>query len=253
MAKFNYTAYMAQNKTVNATNIVANNQVKVTFLNNYLKKDGDFVVVRFPYETTDDFDIETCHIVTLPGQKFPQHVECVKENNDVDTCPLCKDKQKITNRFLVKAVAYIVEGSEVKLVPVVWDRPFGYATELANKINEYGSLKGLLFKIKRNGSGTSTTYSTDIVLNKTIYKPEIYKEDFSSIEKLNPVKLLVRSIKKYLDATKTTTTTENQPTPTATIVNQPKKEVIVEQTPVQTEPVTPSVNSVSARRYTFDD
>lgn len=177
-------------------------QVKTQFMGNLLKGDGSSVVVRFPYKSPDDFDIVTAHELVLPGNIYPQRVECTMEENG--ECILCAKKEKKVNRFLVKAIAYIINNNThtVDLVPVVWDKPTKYADELAEKIKDYGDLSDHLFKIKRNGVKTETTYSTDIVLNKAVYKDDIYVKDFSLIEKLNPKFLLIRRMSKYLELTK---------------------------------------------------
>lgn len=205
MPKFNYNDYMSktQAKKETAPTQEKSGFPKVEYLSKFLKKDGDYIVVRFPYSTTDDFDVVHVHNVMFPNIKYAQHVECTRNDDDpVDNCPLCKEGNKIVDRFLVKAIAYVHDVDEsgksiIKITPVVWDRPFGYAKELANKINEYGDLKEHLFKIKRSGTGTATVYSTDIVLNKAVYNPEVYKADFSTIEKVSPIRLCVRSIDKY--------------------------------------------------------
>ena len=193
--KFNYEDYKAKEET-KATVNTNSNWPSLQFANSLLKKDGDSIVVRFPYHTPEDFHLEHCHEVTIPGNPYPQKVECTKDSGE---CVLCKDNAKTVDRFLVKAVAYIInKEGKVELTPVVWDRPFGYAKELEGKMNDYGDLSEHLFKIKRNGTGTATTYSTDIILNRAVYNEDIYKKDFSCIDKLEVDKILVRRMSKYL-------------------------------------------------------
>lgn len=173
------------------------NLPSIRFASEFLKKDGDYLVVRFPYHTEEDFFIEHCHEVNVPGYAYPQKVECTKDTGD---CPLCgKEGVKDVTRFLVLMVGYVVKDGKVELVPVVWDRPYGYATELKGKMDEYGDLTEHLFKIKRNGIGQNTTYSTDVILNTTVYKPEIYVKDFSVVENTQVDKILVRRMSKYLE------------------------------------------------------
>ena len=194
--KFNYEDFKAKEETKAQTSTTTtNNWPALEFATTLLKKDGDFIIVRFPYETTADFHIEHCHEVSIPGNPYPQKVECTKDSGE---CVLCDENVKTVDRFLVKAVAYIIKDGKVVLTPVVWDRPYGYAKELEGKIAEYGDLREVLFKIKRNGTGTATTYSTDIVLNKTVYNPEVYVKDFSCIEHMEVDKILVRRMSKYL-------------------------------------------------------
>jgi hypothetical protein len=194
--KFDYEAYKAKQEEKKEAKTTTSEWPALQFATTFLKKDGDSIVVRFPYHTPADFHIEHCHEVAFPGSPYPQKVECTKESG---SCVLCDENVKTVDRFLVKAVVYIIKDNKVELFPVVWDRPFGYAKELENKMNEYGDLSEHLFKIKRNGTGTSTTYSTDIVLNKTVYNPDVYKADFSCLEHLEVDKILVRRMSKYLD------------------------------------------------------
>ena len=201
--KFDYSAYKAKQEAKTETKTTASTSwPALQFANTLLKKDGDSIVVRFPYHTPSDFHIEHCHEVALPGNPYPQKVECTKETGE---CILCDSKVKEVDRFLVKAVAYVIKDDKVELVPVVWDRPMGYANELEGKMNDYGDLSEHLFKIKRNGTGTSTTYSTDIILNKTVYNPEVYKADFSCLDNLEVDKVLIRRMSKYLELVNPTT------------------------------------------------
>ena len=179
--KYNYDDY--KNRAEAGTSTQTNSNLpNVKFVSDFLKKDGDFLVVRFPYHSTKDITIEHCHEVSWPGMAYSQKVECTK---DTGTCILCDQKAKTVNRFLVKAIAYITNpDGTVSLTPVVWDRPTSYADELKTKISEYGDLTENIFKIKRNGVGQVTTYSTDIIINKAVYDPAIYKNDLSLLEDL---------------------------------------------------------------------
>ena len=181
---------------------------KVDFLSNYLRNNGDSVIVRFPYRTSADFDVETCHEVAINGYKYKQKVACARHDNDPrEMCDLCAQSIPVTRRFFVKAIAYIPEGSSVKIVPVVWDRPLGYAQELAEKLSDYGDLSQKLFKIKKLITAGKTSYSTDIITNTDIFKPEIYVPDFSLIANVDPARILMKTYKKYMEL--------NSPKPTA--------------------------------------
>ena len=65
--------------------------------------------------------------------------------------------------------------------PVIWERPAGFAKEISAKLQTYGSLKEILMKITRTGSGTDTRYIMDYAPEK-IYKPEMIPADFSAFE-----------------------------------------------------------------------
>lgn len=260
MAKFDFDTYEEQHKNKNNS---LKQKSTVGFLGSYLKKDGDSIIVRFPYTSTKDFDVETCHETKLSDYKYVQRVKCSREINDsVDTCPLCKDGVKLTHRFLVKAIAYIAEGSEIKLIPVVWDRPYNYARELGGKLTEYGDLSNQLFKIKRTGTGTDTRYSTDIVLNTSIYNPQIYIKDLSSLTNLDPSIMLIRPISKYTnenfnnkeDVFKNINESQTQETlntaaETTRINNNSQTSNITKDSVENTDPTDPTTNR--PRRYTY--
>lgn len=198
MSRFDYDDYEASHQQPSSGGFGA--KADFVYLSKYLKNDGDYVVVRFPYATTKDFEVVHAHKVTLPDRKYPDTFECLRNDGDsADVCPLCKDNNPVVNRFLVKAIVYIKEDSAsgTHIVPkaAVWDRPFMFAKDIAGKIEEYGDLRNHLFKIKRSGTGTDTKYSVDIVLNASVYNPEIYKADFSVLDGVNPSFILLRNIK----------------------------------------------------------
>lgn len=201
MAQFNYEAYAAQQSArrsaVNTGN--GQNQINVKFLNEFLRDDGDVVVVRFPYHTMADISFETTHTVNFPGKKVPSRVRCTGQN-----CPLCAKGVKLDTRFFVKAIAYLVDETSGSVAPVnvVWDRPAAFADiEIKNLIQEYGDISNSLFKIKRNGTGTNTRYTISIITNTAVYKPEVYKADFSEINDVDASRILTKSMEQYISAT----------------------------------------------------
>lgn len=204
MSKFDFNDYKKKQEEKAKETTSTERQVdwdslpKTQFMNQLFKDNSNQVVVRFPYHTSKDFHVEHVHEVVFPGSQYPQKVECTMD--DTGKCALCESKTKRVDRFLVKAIAYITKGDKVELVPVVWDRPMKYAEELAGKMTDYGDLTECLFRIKKMGEGQNTTYSTDIITNKQVYSPEIYKADFSILEHVSPDKILVRRMSKYLEA-----------------------------------------------------
>lgn len=195
MAKFSYENYAAQQQARN-TNSASNggNGVTVHFMGEYLKEDGDVAVVRFPYRSMDDISFETTHSVTFPGKMYPSRVRC-----SGDGCQFCKEGVKLDIRFFVKALVYVV-GSDgnVASINAVWDRPSAFADiDIKNLIQEYGDLSQQLFKIKRNGKGTSTRYTISIIMNNTVYNPEIYKADFKELETVDATRILSKSAAQY--------------------------------------------------------
>lgn len=197
MAQFSYEAYSQQN-TKRTTSAGGSRQNPTHFINEWLKNDGDSVVVRFPYHSMDDIQFETTHTVTFPGDKYGKRVRC--EGPD---CPLCKQGVKVDTRFFVKAIVYVTDpvNGTVSLVPAIWDRPAAFADiDLKNLIAEYDDLTQNLFKIKRNGSGLDTRYTISIIMNKTVYNPEVYKADFTGLNDIDPVKVMTRTVEQYMKA-----------------------------------------------------
>ena len=146
----------------------------------------------------DDIQFETTHTVTFPGDKYGKRVRC--EGAD---CPLCKQGVKVDTRFFVKAIVYVTDpvNGTVSLVPAIWDRPAAFADiDLKNLIAEYDDLTQNLFKIKRNGSGLDTRYTISIIMNKTVYNPEVYKADFTGLDSVDPVKVMTRTVEQYMKA-----------------------------------------------------
>ena len=198
MAQFSYEAYSAQQSTKRTTSAGGGRQNPTHFINEWLKNDGDSVVVRFPYHSMDDIQFETTHTVTFPGDKYGKRVRC--EGPD---CPLCKQGVKVDTRFFVKAIVYVTDpvNGTVSLVPAIWDRPAAFADiDLKNLIAEYDDLTQNLFKIKRNGSGLDTRYTISIIMNKTVYNPEVYKADFTGLDSVDPVKVMTRTVEQYMKA-----------------------------------------------------
>lgn len=233
MAQFNYKDYEASK----ATKSTGQGQKSNThFLGEYLKNDGDSVVVRFPYSSMEDVEFESTHLVkgVFPGDIYGKRVRCAGDN----VCPLCAQGVKTDIRFFVKLIAYVSDGvGGITLVPTIWDRPAAFADiDIKNLMTEYGDISEHLFKIKRNGSGTATRYTINILMNKTVYNPEIYVKDFSSLESVDAAKILTKSIEQYNEALNPSSTSK----PVETV------QTVAPQTPVtQVTPVQPTVQSTS--------
>lgn len=205
MAQFSYENYAAQQEARRNSNAGngGNFGPEVHFMGEYLKNDGDVAVVRFPYHSMSDISFETTHAITFPGRKYPSRVRCAGDN-----CQFCNEGIKLDTRFFAKALVYVVdEANNIKIVNAVWDRPSAFADiDIKNLIQEYGDLSEQLFKIKRNGSGTATRYTISIIMNKTVYNPDVYKADFTELNKVDASKILSKSIAQYNEALKPSTT-----------------------------------------------
>lgn len=200
MAQFSYESYSAQQaaRRSNAGTGGSKTQSSTRFVNEWLKNDGDSVVVRFPYHSMDDIKFETTHTVTFPGERFGKRVRC-----EGDNCPLCKQGVKVDVRFFVKAIVYVTDPTTggVTLVPAIWDRPAAFADiDLKNLMQDYGDLTESLFKIKRNGAGLDTRYTISIITNKAVYNPSVYKVDFTGLDDIDPVRILTKSVDQYMKA-----------------------------------------------------
>ena len=171
MARISFDAL--QETAVNNSNNNEGNNIKLFSL----KNDGDVAVVRIMHDSIEDFDILTTHKIKV-GEKR-RNISCIRNPYDpVDACPLCKNQEKLQQRFYIHMINYVTDQQTGAIipVPVVWDRA---ATEYANKfktlIEEYGPLSDLIFKIKRNGKAgdMSTTYEI-LMGNQTMYPVEKY-------------------------------------------------------------------------------
>lgn len=158
-----------------------------------LKNDGDEAIVRFPYRSTEDFEILSVH--TIKVNNTDRKISCLRNPHDpISACPLCAngkkyagrfgevDESAIQNKFFVKMLQYIrnADGT-VTAQPVIWERPIGFAKELGNLMKEYGPLNECVFKLVRTGTGTSTRY-TIMFGNPNVYRNDIYVNDTSAFD-----------------------------------------------------------------------
>lgn len=209
MAQFSYAEWQAQQAARKPSNAAKEDRPKVHFINEFIKGDGDVVVVRFPYTSKDDIMYETTHLVQFPGDKYKKRVRCSGKD-----CPLCADNVKVDVRVFVKAIAYVADDNgKIQLLPAIWDRPAAFAgIDLANLMEEYGDLSQCLFKIKRNGQKLDTRYTISYVANKVVYNPEVYKPDFSVLDGIDAEKVLSRPMESYVKAMNDTSAdTDNTP------------------------------------------
>lgn len=237
MAQFNYKEYEASKSTKQSQGGQGQG-VKTRFVGEFLKADGDSVVVRFPYRTMDDVEFESTHLVkgVFPGDLYGKRVRCGGEGN----CPLCAQGVKTDIRFFAKVIAYNPTENGVELVPCIWDRPAAFADiDIKNLMAEYGDLTENLFKIKRNGNGTATRYTINILMNKTVYNPDIYVKDFSSLASIDAARILTKTVEQYMEAVNPGSTQANvqsvpqQAVPQQPVYEQPVVQPVVPQVPQQ--------------------
>ena len=152
-----------------------------------LKDDGDEAVVRFVNDP-EEFEVYTVHPITVDG-KF-RKVNCINDiANGVHSCPLCESNTPLQNRFYIKLIEYVRdEAGNITAQPKIWERPTSYIQRLVNLYTEYGSLKDVIFKVKRNGArGDMKTDYVFMFGNPSIYNEQLYPKDFSAFENYSPL------------------------------------------------------------------
>ncbi len=182
MAKVNY------NELSNAprNNQSDGNNYPVKFFN---LKNGEDAIVRILIDSPDDFDIRTVHSVKMDGWQYGRNVNCIMENGDSRTCPLCVKGEKLIQKLYIKLLRYTTTpDGKIEVTPMVWernrfDKTFG-TQPLANHISSYGPLSDIICRISRSGEGLNTVYTPTFGLNvmpnsKAIYRDDLYVKDTS--------------------------------------------------------------------------
>lgn len=250
---------------------------KIHFMKEYLDKDGDFAIVRFPYASMADLVYESVHHVNgvFPNAPYGKNVSCSGDDN----CPLCKstdpEVSKKTMRFYAKFIVYTQENGQVVLNPTIWDRPSAFGdVDLKNLMTEYGDLTNYLFKVVRSGSKTDTRYNIIPVLNKAVYPDNQYVRDFTVLNDIDAVKICTKSVAQYnaivnpqpeaAQTVETAQATQAAATQVQTqqvetkVVNQPTQQATqtvtqtatnVQQTQTNTQPT--QTNTTGTPRYRF--
>ena len=191
MANFTYEQY--QNVVSKAQSSSANTGVKPGFFR--LKNDQDEALIRINVKSMEDLQFVTVHQLGA-AQKWMK-VGCLNPVGSYsDSCPFCsaadgssiiKASKKVYVQMLV-SYKDATTGQFSAAVPVIWERPAGFATEIANKLRDYGPLTERVFKITRNGAVGSlqTTYAISYI---PVYdKPEAVPADFSAFNNFNIAK-----------------------------------------------------------------
>ena len=193
MSNFTYAQY--QDTIAKAQAGSTANNVKVGFFK--MKNDKDEALVRINVSTMEDLQFATVHQLGA-AQKWMK-ISC---HNPVgsygDTCPLCsavaagntsigKASKKVYVQMLVSYKDPVTNQFSAA-VPVIWERPAGFAREVANLLRDYGNLKERVFKVTRNGAAGSmqTTYS--IAYIPLFDKPEAVSTDFGAFTNFNIAK-----------------------------------------------------------------
>ena len=150
-------------------------------------KNGEDAIVRILIDSPDDFDIRTVHSVKMDGWQYGRNVNCIMENGDSRTCPLCAKGEKLIQKLYIKLLRYTTTpDGKIEVTPMVWernrfDKTFG-TQPLANHITSYGPLSDIICRISRSGEGLNTVYTPTFGLNvmpnsKAIYRDDLYVKD----------------------------------------------------------------------------
>lgn len=144
-----------------------------------LKNDGDEAVVRFMHDDVSTFEILTVHDIVINGKH--RKINCIRDPHDpLEKCPLCKNGTQIQQRIYIHLLHYVKDDSgNVVVIPKIWERSMKYASTLKMYIDNYGPLSDVLFKIIRHGAAGNmqTTYEILPIMNKTVYRDDIYVKD----------------------------------------------------------------------------
>lgn len=156
---------------------------KIKFFD-FLKNDGEVVLVRFPYQSVADIKIDTLHKVNINGNY--RYVNCLRQDDNEPTgnCPLCAKGNSAKGRFIAKMIVYVQGANGIEIVPCVWNRPTGFARTVAERITDYGNS---VFKIKRIGVAGDMKTTYDIMpAPANVYNEQAYPSDFSAFENFKP-------------------------------------------------------------------
>jgi len=141
---------------------------------------GDSAIVRFNISDPADLDIRRRHSIKV-GNRYVG-VGCNKTSfSDTTPCVLCEHELRPTYRVYIPVLQYTMEEGKVVIKPAIWDQPASMAQTIVTYLQDYGDLRNVIMKIVRQGTKVDTTY-TILPANEKIYKPEIYKADFSKFD-----------------------------------------------------------------------
>lgn len=195
MAQFTFDQY---NEDVHGS---SNASVKIGF---FKLAEGAEALIRINAGTNlnEDLTFATVHAPNY-GHTFEglgsgyTPVSCLGEfGSYTNDCPFCKAaaeghevvgkaQKKVYVQMLV-AYADPATGGWSKPVPVIWERPAGFARELASKVKSYGSLRDYVFKVTRTGQKKETRYTLDFI--PMLNKPELVSDDFGAFKGFNIAK-----------------------------------------------------------------
>ena len=256
MAQFNYQSY--ESVVANAQNNFSDSgdRPKIGYFKLGMNEEA---LVRINISSVDQIQMATIHKPVF-GKKFEglpnpfAGISCFNELGHYDAagCPLCAAvdaKHPVIDRaakkcFIPMLVSYkdATTGQWSAPSAVVWERPAGFAREIAVKLQNYGDLTKVLLKMSRVGSGKDTKYTLDYAV-PTVFKPELIPEDFSAFNgwqanKANYWELTADQINDYLATGSFHMETTKAPEHAAT-VQSVAQQYMAQQPQVTPAPVAP--------------
>ena len=253
MGQINFEAWQTkQNATKAATTTKTNN----TFTKDdkpyvgyfTLKNDKDYAIVRIMHDSPADFDMVTGHRVTIKDKL--RMVNCLREdiNDPVEKCPLCAAGKKTEDKIYIHLIEYSTDPQgQIVATPKIWERSASFANTLINKINDYGPLSEVIFKIIRNGEAGSKKTSYDLnFMNPAVYRPEIYQKKAELFEGYKAVGNVVWNFKedKLIELVNGVATTQTQSETPQTVVMEgvtPRMQTYESTAPTVTPTQQPNV------------
>lgn len=163
-------------------------------------KDGEEAIVRVMCDDVNDLEVYPLHWTTVGDRST--WVKCARDPGEpTSKCPCCNDGVALVYRVFIKVIQYVTdEEGKVKTLAKIWDRPASFMDIIADRIADYGPLSDVVCKIKRHGTGTSTTY--DLLPQAPNKYPEsIYVKRENAFENFN---IIGHSIREMTPAKKET-------------------------------------------------
>lgn len=240
MAQYSYNSYMSNKSSGNTSTQNKSQDYKVNYFK--LRDFGDTALVKFPYTSTDQFEIVDVHTTKINGNF--RKVSCLRTpNDDLATCPLCNSGEKVKSRFFARVISYVDDGNGgIKAQAGIWDRPVDFAEDLASLMAEFPNFANTLFKVKRMTKAGELKVNYQILpASPDVYKPEFYPLDTSGFTdfKLSPHSYLEKTAEEMVTYLQTGKFPERaKPVATQPAAPQVAPQVVPTQ-PVYAAPIQP--------------
>lgn len=125
-----------------------------------LRDDKDTAQVRFMYESVDDVEGLSVHVIKEDGddgKEKKHYVNCLRQYNDpIDKCPFCAAQKPVQAKLFVPI--YDIESGTTK----TWERGKKFFSKMSSICSRYPNLVSHIFTIERNGKAGDQTTSYEI-------------------------------------------------------------------------------------------